>query len=103
MTDNEICPWCHGACMVPAGDSAELTALRADSERLEHLEKLHRDHPYGNGVILRISTRGKGFRLHATRGGEWRDPRPPSKTVREAITADLDAARKEGGSDAKKR
>ena len=64
---------------------AELRALREDAERLDALQSMTTG--YGIGWVLRLSTSGRGMRLHETSAGT------AFATVRAAIDART-AARK---------
>jgi len=65
--------------------AAEAGANCNDTRRLDFLEQLQADCLYGNGVILRDSLTGRGWRLHpTTRGGA-------ALSVREAIDAAIRA------------
>jgi len=56
--------------------------LLEDSARIEFLEQYAKEHPYGNGIILRESTTGRGWRLHSSTREDFGEC---SDTVRKAI------------------
>lgn len=67
--------------------TAERDRLRADAERLDALQKLTTG--YGKGWMLRMSTTGRGLRLHETsQDGAVRD-------IREAIDNYINSILKE--------
>lgn len=68
--------------------------MKTDKERLDFLERLYQASANGSDysrVVLRMSTTGRGFRLHSCRPGTWE---PNCLSVREAIDVFINEAEK---------
>ena len=61
-----------------------------DTELLDFLEELHANNTYSSEVILRMSTMGRGWRLHSSRNKGELPLLGSGQTVREAIAAAIE-------------
>ncbi|MFW6184038.1 MAG: hypothetical protein ACOC8X_09595 [Chloroflexota bacterium] len=55
------CPSCDMAADIPT-----VPTERSDTERLDYLQRLLDEGTYSGRAVLRMSTEGRGFRLHET-------------------------------------